>query len=110
MESLRRGRGDRSASRDRRVRPSCAGRSRTPRSESPDHRERRTQNALPQIRLVPGARDMRLRERDADRLDFPAVATKLTGAGVPGERVVDMLGEKFGGGVAALELGNLVEV
>ena len=53
---------------------------------------------------------MRLGEGDAYRLELAAVAAELTGAGVLGQTIEDMLREKFGGGVAALEFGHVVEV
>jgi len=49
---------------------------------------------------------MRLRERDAYRLELAAIAAKLAGAGVFGQPLENMPGEKFGGGVAALNSGT----
>src|SRR5450755_4566739 len=67
-------------------------------------------NVSPQIRLVPGPRDMGLRDGDADRLKFAAVAAELAGAGAFGQTIENMLGEKFCGRIAAREVRHVVEI
>ena len=53
---------------------------------------------------------MRFRKRDADRLEFAAVAAELAFARGFGQPIVDMFGEEFGRGVDAFEVRHVVEI
>ena len=53
---------------------------------------------------------MRFRDRDAERLELPAVASEIARARVVCDAIEDVFGEKFGGRVDALELGYLIKV
>ena len=53
---------------------------------------------------------MRLGDGDADGLELAAGAAELAGAGGLRQLVENVLGQKFGGGVAALEFRQVVEV
>ena len=46
---------------------------------------------------------------DAHRLELPAVAAQFAGASGLGQTIKDVFGDKLGGGVDALELGQFVE-
>src|SRR5216683_1877479 len=66
--------------------------------------------ASPQRTFVPGARHVRFRDRDADRMQLARLAAERAAARRRGELVEDVSGQEFGGGVDALELRDLVEV
>ena len=53
---------------------------------------------------------MRLRKRDADRLEGAAVAAKLASTSSLSQPIENMLGEKFGRGVGAFELRQIVKI
>ena len=53
---------------------------------------------------------MRLGDSDAYRLQFAAIAAEFAGAGAFGQLIEDVPGQKFGGGVATLEFGHVVEI
>src|SRR5439155_19880799 len=101
---------DRSANPVGQVQSSCAGHKRSRPSGSRDPPARRTRSVSPQIRLVPGARDMRLGESDAYRLELAATAAELAGARIFGQLLENILCEKFGSGVAAFEFRYFVEI
>src|SRR5262249_40997039 len=71
---------------------------------------RRMRSASPQIGLVPGAGDMRFRKCNADSLEFTAVAPKRVGAGRIGELIENMLGQKLGRCIVAVELRQFVQI
>ena len=53
---------------------------------------------------------MRLRKRDADRLEGAAVAAELASTSSLSQPIENMLGEKFGRGVRAFELRQIVKI
>src|SRR6186713_2113439 len=69
-----------------------------------------TLRALPQRRLVPCPRHMRLRDGYPDRLKIFAVPPELAVARSLGQPIVDMPRQELGRGVLAGELGNSVQV